>query len=70
MRDNIQYLLNGFKKELEEADRTPDDGHTRELHANKETPDDEHIRELHANKDKASNELDILNGLIKYVGKT
>jgi len=47
--------LDGFKKKLEEAGRTPDDGHT---------------RELHANKDKASNELDILNGFIKYVCKT
>jgi hypothetical protein len=55
MRDDIQGLLDGFKKELEEADRTPDN---------------EHTRELHANKDKASNELDILNGFIKYVCKT
>ncbi len=55
MRDDSQELLDGFKKKLEEAGRTPDDGHT---------------RELHANKDKASNALDILNGLIKYVGKT
>jgi len=38
MRDDIQTSLDGFNKELEEADRTPDD---------------EHIRKLHVDKDKA-----------------